>query len=67
MCEFRVYLDEPGKDRMEVARNVIMVKKKDGNILLVNGLGAVTLVNGASIEEADTFSQEMILRRELIV
>ena len=64
MCEFKVYLEEPGKERMEVARNVIAAKKKDGTVLLVDALGAVTLVNCASIEEADVFSQEMILRRE---
>jgi hypothetical protein len=55
MCEFKVYREEPEKDRMEVARNVIMAKKKDGNILLVNGLGAVTLVNGASIRGGGYF------------
>ena len=64
MCKFKVYLEEPGKERMEVARNVIAAKKKDGTVFLVDGLGAVTMVNGASIEEADGFSQEMILRRE---
>ena len=64
MCEFKVYLEELGKERMEVARNVIAARKKDGTVLLVNVLGAVTLVNGASIVEADVFSQEMLLRRE---
>jgi hypothetical protein len=64
MCEFKVYLEEPGKERMEVARNVIAAKKKDGTVLLGNALGAVILVNGASIEEADVFSLEMTLRRE---
>ena len=63
MCEFKVYMEENGKERMEVAKNIIMVRKKEGNIILVNDLGIVTLVNNANIEEANTFTQEMILRR----
>ncbi|MFB3766075.1 MAG: CooT family nickel-binding protein [Methanotrichaceae archaeon] len=63
MCEFKVYIEENGKERMEVARNIIMVKKKEGIILLVNDVGEVTMVNNANIEEANTFTQEMILRR----
>ena len=63
MCEFKVYIEENGKERMEVARNIIMIKKKEGVILLVNDMGEVTMVNNANIEEANTFTQEMILRR----
>ena len=63
MCEFKVYLDEAGAERIEVAKNVIVAKRKDGNVLLMNDLGTVTLVNGANIVEANTFTQEMILKR----
>lgn len=63
MCEFKVYIEESGKERKEVARNIIMVKKKEGNLHLVNEMGAVTIVDNANIEEANTFTQEMILRR----
>jgi len=63
MCEFKVYVEEAGKERTEVARNIIMVKKKEENILLVDDMGTVTLVNNASIVEANTFTLELILRK----
>ena len=63
MCEFKVHMIERGKERIEVAKNIIAVKKKDENIILVNDLGTVTLVSNANIEEVNTFTQEMILKR----
>ena len=53
MCEFRVYLESRERIGWRWPGTLSWPRKKDGNILLVNGLGAVTLVNDASIEEAD--------------
>ena len=65
MCEFKVYLvDGPGAERKEVARNICMARKKNGKLLLVEALGEVTSVEDVTIEEVNTFSQEMILVRK---
>ena len=62
MCEFTVYLED-GANRSEVARNIVAAKRRDGQIFLMDAFGAVTPVESATIEEANTFTQELILRR----
>ena len=62
MCEFTVFL-ENGADRSEVARNIVAAKRRDGQVFLMDAFGTVTPVESATIEEANTFTQELILRR----
>jgi hypothetical protein len=58
-----VYLEDSGSDgRKEVASNIVAAKKKDGKILLMDAFGSVTPVENATIEEANTFTQELILK-----
>jgi hypothetical protein len=66
MCEFKVYLEtgEPS-GRKEVARNVVAAKRRNSQILLMDAFGAITPVENATIDEANTFTQEMILRIDL--
>ena len=63
MCEFVVYLEDGSKERREVIRNIIAARRKDGNVLLMDAFGSVTSVENATIEEANTFTQEVILRK----
>ncbi|OPY49187.1 MAG: putative RNA-binding protein [Methanosaeta sp. PtaU1.Bin060] len=62
MCEFTVYLVADGKEKQMVAKNIVVAKRKDGKVLLMDAFGEVTPVEGASIEEANTFTQEMHLK-----
>jgi predicted RNA-binding protein len=67
MCEFTVYLIKEGNNREMIAKNVVAVKKRNGKIMLMEAFGPVTTVEGATIEEANTFTQEMILKKEMPV
>ena len=64
MCEFTVYLlgDNP-KDRQMMAKDILVARRKEGKVLLMDAFGSITPVENATIEEANTLSQEMILKR----
>jgi hypothetical protein len=63
MCEFKVFLEEKGSSaRKEVAKNIVVAKRRDGKILLMDAFGSTTPVENAIIDEANTFTQEMILK-----
>ncbi|MDW5563460.1 MAG: CooT family nickel-binding protein [Methanomassiliicoccus sp.] len=60
MCEFTVLLDS-GKDRKEVARNIIKAKIKDGKVVLMDIKGKITKIDGGVITTVDTMMAEMII------
>ncbi|MCK9585710.1 CooT family nickel-binding protein [Methanothrix soehngenii] len=64
MCEFTVYLlgDNP-KDRQMMAKDILVARRKEGKVLLMDAFGSITPVENATIEEVNTLSQEMILKR----
>ncbi len=63
MCEFTVYIEENGSSsRKEVAKNIVVARRRDGKILLMDAFGSTTPVENAIIDEANTFTQEMILK-----
>ncbi|MFZ3113608.1 CooT family nickel-binding protein [Methanothrix sp.] len=64
MCEFTVYLlgDNP-KDRQMMAKGILVARRKEGKVLLMDAFGSITPVENATIEEANTLSQEMILKK----
>lgn len=63
MCEFTVYMEENGAtSRKEVARNIVAARRREGKILLMDAFGSTTPVENAVIDEANTFTQEMILK-----
>jgi hypothetical protein len=63
MCEFTVYMQENGSAaRKEVAKNIVVARRRDGKILLMDAFGSTTPVENAIIDEANTFTQEMILK-----
>jgi len=63
MCEFTVYMEENGPaSRREVARNIVAARRREGKILLMDAFGSTTPVENAIIDEANTFTQEMILK-----
>ncbi len=64
MCEFVVYLVDGSDGRREVARNIVAARRKDGKVLLMDAFGSVTSIENATIEEANTFAQEMILKNQ---
>jgi len=61
MCEFVVYLEEKDGTRREVTRNIVVAKKREGKILLMDVIGSVTTIGDASVKEVNTLTQEMIL------
>jgi len=64
MCEFTVYLLENGsKERQMVTKNILAAKRKEGRVLLMDAFGDITPVDNATIEEVNTLSQEMILKK----
>lgn len=64
MCEFTVYvLDDGSNERFMVTKNIIAARRKDGRVLLMDAFGSITPVENATIEEANTLSQEMILKK----
>ena len=63
MCEYKVYLMENGKERTEVARDIVIARKRNGKMLLIDVMGTVTPVENVNIEEANTLTQEMLLKR----
>jgi len=63
MCEFTVYIEENGSSsRKEVAKNIVVARRRDGKILLMDAFGSTTPIENAIIDEANTFTQEMILK-----
>ncbi|MFZ3050344.1 MAG: CooT family nickel-binding protein [Methanothrix sp.] len=64
MCEFTVYLlgDNP-KDRQMMAKGILVARRKEGKVLLMDAFGSITPVENATIEEVNTLSQEMILKK----
>jgi predicted RNA-binding protein len=63
MCEFSVYLVADGSEKQLVAKNIVAARRKEGKVLLMDAFGSITPVEGASIEEANTFTQEMLLKK----
>lgn len=64
MCEFTVYLlGDDAKDRQMMAKGILVARRKEGRVLLMDAFGSITPVENATIEEANTLSQEMILKR----
>ncbi|MHC1687206.1 MAG: CooT family nickel-binding protein [Methanothrix sp.] len=63
MCEFSVYLVADGAEKQLVAKNIVAARRKEGKVLLMDAFGSITPVEGASIEEANTFTQEMLLKK----
>ena len=66
MCEFTVIL-ESDQDKRVVAKNIVKAKTKDGKIVLMDSLGAITKVEGAFILTVDTLMTELILREGTII
>lgn len=64
MCEFSVYLVADGAEKQLVAKNIVAARRKEGKVLLMDAFGSITPMEGASIEEANTFTQEMLLKKE---
>ncbi|OPX77528.1 MAG: putative RNA-binding protein [Methanosaeta sp. PtaB.Bin039] len=64
MCEFTVYLVEEGQEKKVVAKNIVIARRRDGKMLLIDVMGAVTPVENVNIEETNTLSQEMVLKRD---
>ncbi|MHB8120172.1 MAG: CooT family nickel-binding protein [Methanothrix sp.] len=63
MCEFTVYLEENGSSaRKKVAKNIVVARRRDGKILLMDAFGSTIPIENAIIDEANTFTQEMILK-----
>jgi hypothetical protein len=62
MCEFTVYLEETGRGRKEVAKNIVVARRRDGKIHLMDAFGITVPIENAIIDEANTFTQEMILK-----
>ncbi len=62
MCDFTVYLEESG-ERTVVATDIIKARKKDGNVFLMDVMGDTIRIEAVTIEVADTFAQEMVLKR----
>lgn len=60
MCEFTVLLDN-GKEKKQVAKNVVKAKLKDGKVILMDTVGGVTKIEGATITVVDTMMAEMVL------
>jgi len=64
MCEFTVYLlGNDAKDRQMMAKGILVARRKEGKVLLMDAFGSITPVENATIEEVNTLSQEMILKR----
>lgn len=64
MCEFTVYLlGDEGSDRQVMAKGILVARRKEGKVLLMDAFGSITPVENATIEEANTLSQEMILKK----
>jgi predicted RNA-binding protein len=63
MCEFSVYLVADGAEKQLVAKNIVAARRKDGKVMLMDAFGSITPVDGASIEEANTFTQELLLQK----
>jgi predicted RNA-binding protein len=64
MCEFTVYILENGStERQMVTKNILAAKRKEGRVLLMDAFGDITPVDNATIEEVNTLSQEMILKK----
>jgi predicted RNA-binding protein len=61
MCEFTVIL-ETDHGKKVVAKNIVKAKTKDGKVVLMDSLGAITKVEGAVILTVDTLMTELILR-----
>lgn len=61
MCEFVVYLVEKDGTRREVTRNIVVAKRREGKTLLMDVIGSVTTVENATVQEINTFTQELIL------
>jgi hypothetical protein len=62
MCEFTVYLEEKSAGRKEVAKNIVVARRREGKILLMDAFGLTIPIENAIIDEANTFTQEMILK-----
>jgi hypothetical protein len=60
VCEFTVLLDD-GKEKKQVAKNVVKAKIKDGKAVLMDTVGGVTKVENATITVVDTMMVEMVL------
>lgn len=64
MCEFTVYLlGDDAKDRQMMAKGILVARRKEGRVLLMDAFGSITPVENATIEEVSTLSQEMILKK----
>ena len=64
MCEFTVYLlGDNQKDRQMMAKDILVARRKEGKVRLMDAFGSITPVENATIEEVNTLSQEMILKR----
>ena len=64
MCEFTVYLlGDSSAERRMVTKNILAAKRKEGRVLLMDAFGDITPVDNATIEEVNTLSQEMILKK----
>jgi predicted RNA-binding protein len=65
MCEFTVYMEERDSSvRRELARNIVVARRRDGKILLMDIFGSTIPIENAIICEADTLTQVMILKTE---
>jgi predicted RNA-binding protein len=64
MCEFKVYLtgDTPEEKKL-VAKEIIIVKIREGRVVLLNMMGDPIYVDSAIIKEVNTMSQELLLQK----
>ncbi len=61
MCEFVVYLKGKDGTRREVARNIVVPKRKEGKTLHMDVICSVTTLENAIVQEVNTLTQELIL------
>jgi formylmethanofuran dehydrogenase subunit E len=60
MCEFKVILDN-GKEKKQVAKNIIDARIREGKAILLDGSGAVIEVDSVAIAKVDTLKAEIVL------
>jgi len=65
MCEFVVYVKEGDGSRREVAKNIVVAKRREGKTVLMDVIGSVTTVEDAAVLEVNTLTQELILVPDL--
>ena len=61
MCEFTVLMDD-GKEKRQVAKNVIKAKMKDGRVTMIDSAGGIVKMETRGILALDTIMAELVLQ-----